>query len=483
MLIIRLAVGVERIPQRERHAEEALAGNQPVAVEAVDPVVVTHVHEVRVEVQLVAALDEFGVELLVGAAVLQIPLAGSDDFERLVALLVEVRHTSGGLRLAVHITGFTQVVDDDLAGGEGGFALGLLEDRTALRVLDPIRHAHDDAAVALDDRAGRQLQVTPPFDVGHIAEGAAHRDARALVHLRRRMRENRHLDLEQRRVDILAEILLIAIVVRVGDQRAARGEQFRTGGFDVNRRAIFETERDLVIEAGIFAAFQLSLGDCGLEGHVPQARSVLLIGLAAGEIAQEGFLGDALRMLADRVVGLRPIDRQAERTPQLLELLLVFLGETLAQFDEVLAADRHLVLRVDLLAVSAFERRLEIRIVLQGRVHAHAVIVLHAALGRQAVVVPTHRVEDVKALHALETGDDIGVRVGEHVADMQMPGHGGRRGVDRIDGLAVAGVAEFVDAGFIPRLAPLVFEPVDAHLVRQRGQVRGDGIVLISHNR
>ena len=224
MLIIRLAVGVERIPQWERHAEEALAGDQPVAVEAVDPVVVTHVHEIRVEVQLIAALDEFGVEFLVRAAVLQIPLAGSDDFERLVALLVEVRHTGGGLRLAVHIAGFAQMVDDDLAGGERGLALGLLEDCAALRILNPIRHAHNDAAVALDNRAGRQLQVTPPFDVGHIAEGAAHRDARALVHFGGRMCENRHLDFEQRGVDILAEILLIALVVRVGDQRAARGE-------------------------------------------------------------------------------------------------------------------------------------------------------------------------------------------------------------------------------------------------------------------
>ena len=122
------------------------------------------------------------------------------------------------------------------------------------------------------------------------------------------MRENRHLDLEQRGVDVLPEILLVAVVFRVGDERAAGGEQFRTGGLDVNRGAVFETERDLVIEAGIFAAFQLSLGDCGLEGHVPQARSVLLVGLATSEIAQERLLRHALRMLTDGVVGLRPVD-------------------------------------------------------------------------------------------------------------------------------------------------------------------------------
>ena len=73
-----------------------------------------------VHAQVVAALDEFGVQLLVGAAVLQIPLAGGDDFERLVALLVEVRHTLGRGRLAVQIAGLAQLVDDDLAGGERG---------------------------------------------------------------------------------------------------------------------------------------------------------------------------------------------------------------------------------------------------------------------------------------------------------------------------------------------------------------------------
>ncbi len=117
-------------------------------------------------------------------------------------------------------------------------------------------------------------------------------------------------------------------------------------------------------------------------------------------------------MLADGVVGLRPVDGQAEGAPQRLELLLVLGGELFTQFDEVLAGNRHLILGVNLLAISAFKRRHEIRIVLQGRIHAHAVIVLHTAFGRQAVVVPAHRVEHVVAVHALETCDHIGVRVG-----------------------------------------------------------------------
>ena len=471
VIVIRFAVSLHRVPQRERHAEEALAGDQPVAVEAVHPVLVAHAHEVGVELELLAALDEFGIQLGVGAAVLEVPLAGGDDLERLVALLVEVRHTLGRRRLAVQVAGLAQLVDDDLAGGEGGLAGGLGEDLAARRIGDPVRGVHHDAAVALDDRAGRQLEVAPPLDVGHVAEGAAHGDAGALVHFGGRVREDRHLHLEQRGVDGLAEVLLVALVVRVGDQRGAGREQFGAGRLDVDRRAVLEAEGDLVVEAGVFARLELGLGHGGLEGHVPQAGGVLLVGLAAGEVAQEGLLGHALRVLADGVVGLRPVDRQAQLAPQGLEQLLVLGGQALAQLDEVLARDRHLVLGVDLLAVGALERRLEIRVIRQRDVHAHAVVVLHAALGRQAVVVPAHRVEHVVAAHALVACDHVGVGVAEDVADVQGAGHGGRRGVDRVHGLAVAGVPELVDAGFVPLGAPLVFEAVHAHLVGQWGQI------------
>ena len=136
--------------------------------------------------------------------------------------------------------------------------------------------------------------------------------------------------MEQRGVDVLAEILLVTVVIRVRNQRAAGRQQFRTGGFDIDRGAIFETEGYLVVEARIFARFQLGLGHCGLEGYVPQARSVLLVGFATGQIAQERLLGHALRMLTDGVVGLRPVDGQAEGAPQRLELLLILGGELLA---------------------------------------------------------------------------------------------------------------------------------------------------------
>ena len=315
MIVIGGAIFIHRIPQRERHTEEALTGDQPIAIQAVHPVFVTHAHEIGVEVQFAAAFDQFGVQLLIGAAVLEVPLAGSDDFERLVALLIEVRHTLGRSRLTVKITGFAQCVDDDLTCGERRLSGGLLEDALAFLVFDPIRGIHDDASVALDDGTQRQVQVAPPFDVGHVAERTAHGDASALVHFRGLVRQNRHLHVEQRGVDILAEILLVTLIVRMRDQCAAGRQQFRTGGFDVDRSAVFETEGHLVVEARVLAGFQFGLGHCGLEGHVPQTRSIFLVRFAAGEIAQECLLSHALRVLADGVVGLRPVDGQTEGAP------------------------------------------------------------------------------------------------------------------------------------------------------------------------
>ena len=295
------------------------------------------------------------------------------------------------------------------------------------------------------------------------------------------MSQNRHLDLEQRGVDFLAEVLLVTFVIRVGDQRGASGQQLGAGGLDVDWGAVLKAESHFVVEARVFAGLKLGLSHCGLEGHVPQAGGVLLVGLAAGKVAQEGLLSHAPRVLADGVVGLRPVDGQAQLAPHGLEQLLILGGELLAQFDEVLAGNRHLILGVDLLAIGALERRLEVRVVGEGHVHAHAVVVLHAALGGQAVVVPAHRVEHVIAAHALVACDHVGVRVGEHVTHVQRTGNGGRRGVDGVDGLTVAGVAEFVGAVFVPDGAPLVLKPVHADLVGQRGELRVDDGIAFSH--
>ncbi len=157
---------------------------------------------------------------------------------------------------------------------------------------------------------------------------------------------------------------------------------------------------------------------------------------------------------------LLPVDREAERAPQRLEDLLVLLDEPLAQLDEVRPADRDLALRVRLLGGR------EVGVVGQRRVAAHAEVVLHPALGRQAVVVPAHRVEHLEAAHPLEPRDQVGVRVGEDVADVQRPRHRRGRRVDRVDLLAGLRPVEGVGVVVLPALRPGGLEPFQRRLVR-----------------
>ena len=246
------------------------------------------------------------------AAVADVPLPGGDDLQGLVALLEEVglAHRLGGL--AAHLAGGGQLGHQGLAGGVGGLA-GHGGVHLAARLGgDPVRGLSLDAPVLAQDGAQRQLQVSPPVDVGGVAEGAAHGDAGALVPLGGGVGQHRHLHAEDGGGHRGAEQGLEALVVGVGHQGHAGRQQLGTGGLhaDVGGAAralldrsaggpgrgrgpgIGDVEGDAVVEARILSGLQLRLSHRRLERHVPQARGRRLIGLAASQVAQEGGLGD-----------------------------------------------------------------------------------------------------------------------------------------------------------------------------------------------
>ena len=103
-------------------------------------------------------------------------------------------------------------------------------------------------------------------------------------------------------------------------------------------------------------------------------------------------------------------------------------------------------------------RRLESRVVRQRRIAPDAVVVLHAPLGRQPVVVPPHRVEHDLSAHALKARDEVGVRVREHVADVQGAADGRRRRVDRIDLVPAVMAIESIGAVGLPARGPFRLE-------------------------
>ncbi len=313
-------------------------------------------------------------------------------------------------------------------------------------------------AVGLDDRTNRQVQLAPPDHVGQVAERADHRDAGPLLGVGQVMRADRHLDAEQRRHDLGAEQRLIPRIVGMGDQRDARRDQLRARRVDLDvALAIGTREPDPVVRAGHLAVLELGLGDGRLEVHVPQRGRLELVGLPLREQPQEGQLRNALGARADGRVGHRPVDREPEVLPEVLERLLVFLGEARAQLDEV--GPRH---RDRLLARGG--RRLERRVVRQRRIAAHAVVVLDAPLGGQPVVVPPHRIAHRVATHALVAGDDVGVGVGEDVPHVQRAADGRGRRVDGIDLVARASPVEPVHAVGLPPGLPLRFEALEGRL-------------------
>ena len=134
-----------------------------------------------------------------------------------------------------------------------------------------------------------------------------------------------------------AEEVLVAGVIRMRDQGDTGGQQLGAGRLDLHGGAVRPVEADAVVGGGHLLVFELGLGNGGAEGDVPQRRCVGLVGLTAGEVAQECTLSHPLRVIADGAVALVPVDAQTERPPDVLELLLVFRRELLAQLDEVAA--------------------------------------------------------------------------------------------------------------------------------------------------
>ena len=150
--------------------------------------------------------------------------------------------------------------------------------------------------------------------------------------------------------------------------------------------------------------------------HLPQGRGLGLVGLALGQQAQEPALRGPPGLLADGGVGQRPVDRQPELAPEVASNACSSASVRLAaQLDEVGPRDG------DRLGRDGPPGGSKAGVVGQRRVAADPVVVLDPALGRQAVVVPAHRVEHRPPAHPLEAGEDVGVAVGEDVADVQRP--------------------------------------------------------------
>src|SRR3989441_8238300 len=128
----------------------------------------------------------------------------------------------------------------------------------------------DQAPVAPEDLAERQLVLAPPLDVGRVAEGAHHEDAGALLGIDQRAREDRDGDVEERRHGALAEEVAVAGVGRMSRHADARGQQLGPrGGDDEALLAPLDAEGEAVERAPRRAGLPPGLRHRGLEVDVP----------------------------------------------------------------------------------------------------------------------------------------------------------------------------------------------------------------------
>ena len=121
-----------------------------------------------------------------------------------------------------------------------------------------------DAARPRHDAARRQVELAPPHDVGDVAERADHGDARPLVGLGEVVGQHGHLDPEERGAHGRAEARRVALVVGVGDQRHAGGDQLGPGRLDLD-----VVEAQPVVGARQLAVLHLGLGHRRLVSRRP----------------------------------------------------------------------------------------------------------------------------------------------------------------------------------------------------------------------
>ena len=225
-----------------------------------------------------------------------------------------------------------------------------------------------------------------------------------------------------------------------------------------------------VVGAGPLAVLDLGLGDGGAVVDVPERRRLGAVGLAAGQVAEEGDLAgaaaDGRRSSCTGSDQSNDSPRRRNSSSKTASSVAVSSWHSSTKLGREIGTSRWPFGRV------AAVRRREVGVVRRRRVAAHAVEVLHPALGGQAVVVPADRVEDGLAAHPLVAGDGVGLGVAEHGAHVERaatPSAAACRW--RTPRSRVGRAVEAVGAVGLPALGPARLDAVERRLVGDRGAI------------
>ena len=262
----------------------------------------------------------------------------------------------------------------------------------------------------------------------------------------------------------------------MGGHANARRQEFWSRGRDREIRvASLNREFKMVVRAGQVLVDHFGLGHRTLKVDVPHGWRFVGVDFALVVQVEEGCLGDLATMIVDRLVFLLPIHRQRQPPPEFAVVLFVLVDEAVTGFDEVAPGNQTRRL-LAIFGARLFE--FEVFFIGRMRVATHVIVVLHPALGREAVVVPTHRVVDIHAAHALVARHHVSVGIRKDMTDVQRTRRSRGRRVDDEGFVARAIRVPAVNAAVFPFGDPALFDFFCFEVLSQRVGIDGANFVL-----
>ena len=360
---------------------------------------------------------------------------------RLSGVILDLDEIAALLQIGHHAAAGFEAVEAGVGAGGGG---------------------HD--AVFVDHLDLRQVVAASGFEIVEVVRGGDLDHAGAEFGVGQLVEDDGDLAIHQGQLDGLAVQVEVARVLRVDGDGGIAEHGFGAGGGHGHEAAGHAVDGvadvpEVALHVGVR---HFEIGDRGVAARAPVDHVLAAVDQALFVQADEDLADGAREAGIEREALARPVAAGAQADHLVLDgvagLRLPFPDALL----ELLAAE---VAAVDAL-FGQFAR--------------------HHHLGGDAGVVGAGQPEGVVAEHAVPADGDVDLGVFEHVADVQRPGHVGRRNDERkYAARAPGGGAE--DAGVDPPLGPVRLKPLGlVHFFDLHGEVTmitGEGGGLLTEPR
>ena len=194
-----------RMFERNRHAENPLAADEPVSIQTADPVCAAAAHETRRPSELISGLQEVLTKRGITSAIAQVPLPRRDDLERTVIFFEELNGMFDRQRRSDQGVTRLQRLDYPPTRFCNRTSRNLHVRCASFLQHDPVRQVMLHATVLIEDHACWKIKFMPPDHICEIATGTDHRKAGAFRRIGERMRFHRHVHAKPRATDRPAE--------------------------------------------------------------------------------------------------------------------------------------------------------------------------------------------------------------------------------------------------------------------------------------